>query len=924
METTDPWYGYAVEPRFVGRAAELDELVARLDDALDGRAGVVLLVGEPGIGKSRLAAEFGRLASARAVPVLGGGCTDAPGVPAYWPWRRVLRSWPGELPADVARVAAAGSDDGGPGDRFALADAVTGFLTHAAAGTGLVVVLDDLQWADPASVALLAHVAREAAGARLLVVGTCRPGGTAAAVPGHRLELRGLTADEVGCALPGVPAARVAGIAERAGGNPFLVGELVRAWRAGTPADAVPAGVRDVVRARLDRLPPAGRALLASAAVLGREIDLDLLGGVADLPADRVADDLAPAVADGVLERPPGRTALRFSHDLVREAVLADVDASRVHARAAAVLAPHADDPDVLPALAAHALAALPHGDRAAAVGWARRAGEQATARRAHEDAARLLTGAVDAARGVLDPAQRLELLLATAHARACCHDVTGAMAACRAAADLARHTGDAAALGRATLVLPGVSLVEWLDDVRGWCTEALAGLPDGDDPLRSRLLAQLAHSAVLVADLPAMASASAQALAMAERLDDPTALGDALRARQLARAGPEGCAERLGLGGRLLAVAGRTGDPADAMWGHLWRFDALLQLGRVAEAEAELDRVEPVVTRLRRPLARLHLLRGRFAMAFGRGRFAEADRINDEALELARRGGDAGAVGTALSLRIVAAHCTGGSPGDLSWFHGAPELPSPFTALARAAYAQLLVDEGHPDEARTWYAGLPEAGSSRIPSFIVLPLEAWRAELATDLGDAATAETCHRLLLPHAELHVVGGAGATSTHGSVRGALGVAALGAGRPDVAVRHLEAAVAVDDAAGLVPAAARARFRLAAALRQRGRRGDADAALAAARAAQDAAGRTGMPRLRAAAAELAAGLRDGGVLSPREAEIARLVGQGLTNRQIGAAAHISERTVETHVQHVLAKLGFSGRSQIAAWVAKQGQP
>lgn len=918
METTYPWYGYAVQPRFAGRATELDELVARLDAALGGRAGVVLLVGEAGIGKSRLAAEFARLASARAVPVLWGGCTDAPGAPAYRPWRRALRSWPGELPADVAPLAAGATVDG-PGDRFALADAVTAFLGHAAAGTGLVVVLDDLQWADPASMALLVHLTREAPDARLLVVGTCRPGRATAALPGVRLELRGLTVEEVGSALPGVPAGRAAAIVDRAGGNPFLVGELVRAWRAGTPDESVPVGVRDVVRARLDRLPAACRALLHPAAVLGRELDLDLLGGVAGLSADRVVDDLAPAVADGVLERPPGRSGLRFSHDLVREAVLADADAARVHARAAAVLAPRADDPDVAPRLAAHALAALPHGDRAAAVGWARRAGEQATARCAHEDAARLLTGALDAARGVLGPAERLELLLATAQARACCHDVTGAVAACRSAADLARHTGDAAALGRAALVLPGVSLVEWLGEVRGWCTDALAGLPSTDDPLRCRLLAQLAHSALLTVDLPTMARASAEALAMAERLDDPPALGDALRARQLARAGADGCAERLVLGGRLLAVAERTGDPADALWGHLWRFDSLMQLGQVAEAEAELDRLEPVVARLRRPLARLHLLRGRFVPAFGRGRFVEADRLNDEALDLARRGGDDGAVGTALALRIILARCTGGSPGDLTWFLGAPELASPYTALARAAYARLLFDRGEVDEARSWYAGLPDAGSPRIPPFLALPLEAWRAELATDLGDAATAQACHRLLLPHAELHVVGGAGAISTHGSVQGPLGVAALGAGRPDVAVRHLEAAAAVNDAAGLVPWAAQARLRLAVALRARGRRGDTDAALAAVRAASEAAGRIGMAPLRAAAAELAGGLRDGGVLSPRETEIAGLVGRGMTNRQIAAAAHISERTVETHVQHVLAKLGFTGRAQIAAWVA-----
>ncbi|MBW0092876.1 ATP-binding protein, partial [Pseudonocardia sp. KRD-188] len=201
-----------MEPRFAGRAAELEELVARLDDALDGRAGVVCLAGEPGIGKSRLAAEFARLASARAVPVLAGGCSDAPGVPAYWPWRRALRSWRGELPAELAALASGSGPVARPEGRFALADAVTRFLAGAAAGTGLVVVLDDLQWADAPSLELLAHLARDAADARLLVVGAYRPAELTARLPGTRLELRGLTPDEVGSALPGVPPERAAAV----------------------------------------------------------------------------------------------------------------------------------------------------------------------------------------------------------------------------------------------------------------------------------------------------------------------------------------------------------------------------------------------------------------------------------------------------------------------------------------------------------------------------------------------------------------------------------------------------------------------------------------------------------------------------------------------------------------------------------------
>ncbi len=909
-----------MELGFVGRATELEELAARLDAALDGRAGVVLLAGEPGIGKSRLAAEFGRLAGARAVPVLWGGCTDAADAPAYWPWRRVLRGWLGPLPDELAALGAGcGAVTGG---RFALADAVTRFLTTAASAAGLVVVLDDLQWADAASAALLGHVAREAGGARLLVVGTFRPAELAAPLPGVRLDLGGLTAGEIGTALPGVSPARAAVLAERAGGNPFLVGELVRAWRAGTPDEEVPAAVRDVVRARLARLPAACRDLLAAAAVLGREIDPDLLAGVTGRPPGDLLDDLAPALADGVLEHSPARRP-RFVHDLLREAVLADADAARVHARAARFLAARADDPDVLPSLAAHALAGLPHGDRRAAVGWARRAAEQATGRRSHEDAARFCAAALDAGRATLGPEERGELLLSLAQARACCHDISGAVAACRTLADLARETGDAAALGRAALALPGVSHADWLRLTRGWCAEALAGLPDADDPLRSRLLAQLAHSTLLDADAPLLARVSGEALAMAERLDDPTALVEALRARQLARSGASGAVERLALGGRMLAVAGRTADPADAMWGHLWRFDALLQLGRAAEAEAELDRLESVVARLRRPLARLHLVRGRFTIAAGCGRFARATDLNEEALELARRAGDDGAVGTALTMRLVLACCTGQDPGDLAWFHDAPDLASPYTALARVTHAQLLLDRGDRDGAARWCADLPAPGSPRVPAFLALPLEAKRAEVVADLGDAETAETAQRLLAPHADLHVVGGAGAVLTTGSVRTPLGAAALACGRPDPAVRHLEAAVAANEAAGLVPWAAHARFRLATALRERGRRGDADAALAVARSAQGVAERLGMAPLRRRTAELVAALGERGPLSPREAEIARYVARGLTNRQIAADAGISERTVETHVQHVLAKLGFSRRAEIAAWVARRGQ-
>jgi len=917
----------------VGRADELAELVALLDAALDGRSGFAVIAGEPGIGKTRLAEELAALAGARAVPVLWGGCTATEGAPAYWPWRRILRSWLAVVGPDRAAAAMAGFGEvarlapelpGEPveSDRFALFDAVARFLVTVAEEAGLVLVLDDVQWADADSLALLAHVTREVTRGRLLVVATVRPAERDLALGGLVIELFGWDDAEVGAALGGVPDPDfVAAVARRSGGNPFFVGELVRA---GTAALRVPSAVRDVVRARIRRLPEPCRALLGAAAVLGRDVDAALLSAVTG--ADGVLDDLRPALDDGVLDHPAGRIGLRFTHDLVRESVLADLAAAeqaRVHLAVVGALTPSADDPDVVAELAHHALAALPAGDRVAATGWARRAAEVAHSRLAYDEAARLLADALAAGRPVLSPAERLSVLLELARARGLAHDVAGAIATFTEAAELARATGDAAGLACAALGLPEVSEGTWLDAVRGWCEEALRGLGDGDSPLKARLLAQVAHSGLFGGDARAIAGAGAAALAMAERLDDPASLSIALRARQLAHSDADGNAERLVLGGRMLALGERTGDPEAVLWGRLWRFDALLQAGRVTDAETELVAVEPVVAVLRRLLPRLHLLRGRVALALGRGRFAEARALNDEAAAIAEQGGHFGASATARSLRIGIAAATGGDPGDLEWLRTHPSRLEPMAALTRGQMTHLLLGRGEQAEAREWYASLPEVGAAQIPSFMVLPLEGMRAQLLPDFGDAPTAEAVHKALLPYADLHLVGGAGAIMTMGSVRLALGYAATVAGKPDVAVRHLRTAVAVDDEAGLAHPATLARHQLAVALRARGRPSDVDESIGVLAQAEAAAERLGMAPLRARIAELRAGADDGGVLSRREAEIAELVGRGLTNRQIAASAHISERTVETHVGHVLAKLGFTRRSEIAAWVAGRKQ-
>jgi DNA-binding CsgD family transcriptional regulator len=537
----------------------------------------------------------------------------------------------------------------------------------------------------------------------------------------------------------------------------------------------------------------------------------------------------------------------------------------------------------------------------------------------AYEEAARLYARAVEVAPGVLSPAERVRLLIATAEAHARCHEVATTIRTCAHAAELARQIGDAEGLGRAALVLQGVSELAWLQPVRGWCEQALRGLAGSDSALRAQLLAQLAHTMLLDVGREPMAATSAAALAMAERLGDRAALVGALRALQLARCGADGNAERLALGDRMLAVA--DGDPDVRSWGHLWRFDALLQAGRVAAAEAELQPLGTVVAGMRQPLARLHLMRSRAAVLFARGRFAEAETLNAEVTAIAERGRHRGPAMTAVSFGYLLATHTGTDGLDDGWIGEIAEAELPFTAMLYATLGCWHLALGRRAEAARRFADLPPPGSPRVPPFMAVVVEAMRSVLATDLGDAAAAEGAYRVLFPHADLHASGGAGAVATHGSVHLFLGIAATGAGRLDAAVRHLRTAVAVNDTAGLLPATALARCRLAEALRAHGRPADADEVVAAAVEADAAAERLGMAPLRARLAELTDAMRDGGVLSRRETEIAGLVARGLTNRQIVATAHISERTVETHVQHILAKLGFTGRSQIAAWATRR---
>jgi DNA-binding CsgD family transcriptional regulator len=922
----------------VGRVAERAVLAGCLRSTLDGRRQVVLIAGEPGAGKTRLAEDAVDQARELGLVCALGRANEDEGSPPYWPFLQVFRGLAGGPPAELYGGFAGGDGlTGSARERFRLFEVTNEALTSAALPSGLLVVLDDLQWADWATVRLLVHLAAGVTPARLMVVATYRDTETAGQGPLRaavatlareasvtRMRLGGLDEAEVAAHLAAVtgwevPDSVVAAIWRRTHGNPFFVGELGRLLVSPTDGQ-LPDGVRDAVRDRLNRLSPSCGALVAAAAVLGSDVDPVAVAHVTGTEVEAVLAALDEALAAGILT---GGPSWRFAHDLFREAARLDVPTAErltLHRRMAEHLSARArgDGDARLAQIAFHGLESLPTGDAAQAVALTERAADRAMGQLAWEEAASLYQRALDAGgtHGVIAARDRCRLLLAMAQAQVRVFDLDDARRSLLAAVDIARDAGDVSSLARAALTMEGINDVAWEPTSRALCAEILDKLPTVDSAVRARLLALLVVAGGWAVPETSRVR-SAEALAMAERVGDRHALREALRARQMALSGPDGAAQRLGLGDRLVALGGDRDDDA-VLWGRLWRFDALAQLGDVDGAEAEVERISAVAIRLRSPLAAWHVARCRAAVAAARGRFQQALAYGQEVEQAAKRAGSMGAHVPSQGLMLMLRNQVGAL--DASSFEPPePHRDAPVPAFQRAVYATWLLAEGRRDEAHRIYRALPPVGE--LPPFVHLSAYAAIVELASQFDDRETAAQMYQLMLPHADLFVCSGAGVIMILGSVRYPLGVAAATMGRLDDAVQHLRAAIDSGRRTGMPPVVAQATHQLARVLARRTRPSDRDEAAALATAAAALADRLGMRPLQRQAQDLADSLsgRRSSLLTRREREVAALVAQGLSNRQIAAASHISERTVESHVQHTLDKLGFANRTQIAAWVA-----
>ncbi len=420
---------------FVGRRAELDAVSQAWAQARDGELGVVLVAGEPGIGKTRLVSELCRQAHSAGAAVLLGHCTEDPLAP-YQPFVEALQHYVNACPADElllqigTRRAVLGKlvpelvggqapPDGdrdetrGAGERFALFDAVASLLGEAARSRPLILVLDDLHWADPPSVSLLRHVVRAAAGSPLLILGTYREievddeHPLAAALAELRraralttLTLTGLGDDDVAALIRErggqLDDELIHAVAERTEGNPFFVEEVLRHVGGGL-GFSLPPSVQDLLLRRLRRLDEAARRTLAAAAVLGTEFELAVLERMLSADADELLEIMELALRETVLiESRDAVGRYTFAHALIRETIddqLSATRRARLHLRAGeAIEATHADHLDEYAEQLAHHFVAA--GDEPKSFEYLRRAARAAArvhaaqAAMAHYDAA--------------------------------------------------------------------------------------------------------------------------------------------------------------------------------------------------------------------------------------------------------------------------------------------------------------------------------------------------------------------------------------------------------------------------------------------------------------------------------------------------------------------------------------------------------
>jgi class 3 adenylate cyclase len=615
------------EVSFVGREVERERLAQGWQAARAGRRQVVMVSGEPGIGKTRLATHAALRAHADGATVLYGRCDEDLGV-AYQPWLEALRHYVSNGPKAVLRehVAANGGDvarlapelgrrlddvpapqDSDPEtERYLLFNAVLGLLQAAADRSPVVLVLDDLQWADRPTLVLLRHVIDHSAEVPLLIVGAFRASELSNTDPltalladlrreddtVSRLALDGLGQTEIVALLESVAGheldepglALAAELRRETDGNPFFVGELLRnlretgaiaqdsegRWAVQREASklGLPESVREVIGRRVGRLGEETRQTLAGAAVIGRDFELELLAAMSGEDEDLVLDRLDGAQAASLIVERAGQPGwFSFSHALVEHTLYEELGATRrarLHRRIAEALERQVggDPGERIGELAHHWGQAVAPVALSKAADYAERAGRRALEQLAPDEAQRWFEQALELRAGQPESDAHRELLVLLGDAQRQAGDA-GYRGTLLRAARLAEQAGDVDRQARAVLATwRGTSSLGQRDDDLVTALEAAAEALPTEDPRRAAVLSQLAAELTFSAPLERRRALADEALTIARAAGDPRLLCDVLMHHTYATWVPHAIAELAPYLKEALAIADEIGDP--------------------------------------------------------------------------------------------------------------------------------------------------------------------------------------------------------------------------------------------------------------------------------------------------------------------------------------------------------------------------
>ena len=961
---------------FVGRRPELARLRALMptEDG-DGRR-VVLVGGAPGSGKSRLAREFAREAAADGALVLYGASDAVVNTP-YGPFAQVLehlarvidpselaaalgsaggeltRLWP-DLPGRLGELAAPAKADPDT-ERHRLHTALSALLDRIASRRPILLVVEDAQWADGPTLLLLRHLARAASGPVLLLATFRDADVDMSEALAHaladlrrsddvaRVRLTGLSGDDViefieragegrvGADLPELASA----ISELTSGNPFLMCEL---WRALCETEVVevaggvmrltrslaglgtPESVREVVSDRLSRLAPATGVLLELAATAGREFELDIVRRGTGLDEEDLLGALDEAVRSGLVEELPGRRlAYRFTHELVRRAAydrLSAVRRAELHLRVGESLeAAGGRSVRALTDLAHHFAAAAPLGEAGRAVDYNVLAARAAIEALAFDQAEEHLATALEL--GIDDPAQRSEVLIELGGARQRAGRALDALAALRSAADLAREMGNAELLARAAIGYEAACWAPMMIDQRAaeLLEEATEALGDERPDLRLGLLSGLARALGLRGDQRRAAIVRTAAIELARRMGDRTGLATVLMRSYWSRgASTVEIQEMLAEAKQLGEELGDTEIRVEAM---AWRVPSFVSRGDLVSARRELSALRETAVATAQPLFMHVAEQFGSAIALADGHLADAEAMawRSQAAGQLLTGRDAsGTHGIQMfSLRREQGRLADIAPVMRILTRGTHEH-GPW----RPGLVSLLVELGMEAEARRELAEIIGEGLDRFRETLWLGSLTYITDACAPLGDQRAAALVYPELEPLANTNAMVGQ-LVACYGSVDRYLGMLATTLGEWERAEQHFERAMTQNRQMGTSTWIAHTAYEYARLLLARGDR-DPRRPAALLSEADRLAHQIGLKalqgRIRALETPIAsASLPD--ELSGREAEILRLVADGLTNREIGSTLSISEHTAAKHISNILTKTGCANRTEASSY-------